>query len=221
MRRLVSLLCLVVACQALPSGTPLANTGGVLDDDGTSRDRRAKSESSGESSATLGASVTASVPRSSPSPVSEPPPDAGAALADAGSGDAGVVASTWPGEYFGSDKLVRHFDDAADDVELDDKAHTRVAETSPGALLVSIVNSASGDTICALRATAHGNEASVDKGQSCFGEEGMTATLNEGRVKLEGERLILDLTIKLVAEADDDGESIELSLEYHFDGKRR
>ena len=221
MRRLGWTALLLVACQGLPSSVPLSNTGGVLEDDGTTRDRRPRSE---VAAATVTAPLPTSTPSASahaPSPRAESLPDAGAPVATASAVDGGVTASAWPGEYYGSDKLVRHFEGDNDDVELDDKAHTRVEEPSPGALVISIVNSASGDTICALKATAHGNEAAIAPGQSCFSEEGASASVNSGHASVTGERLVLDFAGKIVTEPDEDGDSIEFGLEYHFDGKRR
>jgi hypothetical protein len=214
-------LALFCACQSLPSGVPLANTGGVLDDEGTAQDRKAPSALASATETALPKPGGASLPRSSPAASVEAAPDAGAPPATPSAGEAGTVASPWPGEYFGSDKLARRFEGGSDDVELDDKAHTRVEERAPGALLISIVNSASGETICALRATAHGNDASVDSGQSCFSEEGATATLTDGHAALAGQRLTLDFSGKVVTEPDEDGDSVEFGLDYHFDGTRR
>lgn len=212
---------LLAACQALPSPVPLANTGGVLDDDGTARDRRAGSESPSLSLGTAMPSAAPSLVRGAPTQAPEPLPSAGASASPANAADAGTSAVVWAGEYYGSDKLVRHFEGDADDVELDDKAHTRVEEPSPGSLLISIVNSATGDTICALKASAHGGEATVSDGQSCFSEQGATASLASGRATLSGDRLVLDFSGKVVTEPDDDGDTIEFELEYHFDGRRR
>jgi hypothetical protein len=213
---------LLVACQGLPSSVPLSNTGSVLEDDGTARDRQARSDGAAAPVvALLPAAGTVGPAHSAPVHGPEPLPDAGAPVAPLSAGDAGVAASAWAGEYYGSDKLVRHFEGDNDDVELDDKAHTRVEEPTPGALVISIVNSATGDTICALKATAHGTEAIVDAGQSCFSEEGASASVTAGRASLAGERLALDFSGKIVTEADEDGDTIEFELEYHFDGKRR
>jgi len=218
----LALLGLGVACRALPSAVPLSNTGGVLADTGTDRDRRPREAA--ETTVALGESKPARVISGralGPSPA-ESPPDAGAPDASVTSGDAGTTAG-WSGEYYGSDKLVRHFDGEADDVELDDKAHTRVEEPSPGALVISIVNSATSDVICSLRATAHGTEASVEPGQSCFGDDGSTATVTDGRASINGDRLVLDFGGKVVEndDDDDDGTPGEFRLDYHFDGRRR
>jgi len=220
MRRLGWTAALLVACQGLPSSVPLSNTGGVLEDDGTTRDRRPRSEVAATSAAAPLPTSTPSAPARAAPTRAEPTPDPGAPAAVASTADGGTAASAWPGEYYGSDKLVRHFEGDNDDVELDDKAHTRVEEPSPGALVISIVNSASGETICALKATAHGNEASIDPGQACFSEEGASASVNSGRASVAGERLTLDFAGKIVTEPDEDGDSIEFGLEYHFDGKR-
>jgi hypothetical protein len=212
----------LVACQGLPSSVPLSNTGGVLEDDGTTRDRRAHAEvKAAPVVALLPSPSGANAGRAAPSRGSESAPDAGAPVVAAGSSDAGIAASPWAGDYYGSDKLVRHFEGDNDDVELDDKAHTRVEEPSPGAVMIAIVNSATGETICALKATAHGNDANVDPGQSCFSEEGASATVTTGHASVAGERLQLDFAGKIVTEPDEDGDTIEFGLEYHFDGKRR
>jgi hypothetical protein len=212
---------LLAACQVLPSGVPLANTGGVLDDDGTARDRQARSVAPAGADAVLPSAAPSLVAHSSSSTNADAPPVPSGSATPAGAADAGASAVTWPGEYYGSDKLVRHFEGDADDVELDDKAHTRIEEASPGALLISIVNSATGDTICALKATARGAEATVNEGQSCFSEQGATASLARGHATLQAERLTLDFSGKVVAEADEDGDTLEFELDYHFDGKRR
>jgi hypothetical protein len=219
--RWLAVVSLLVACQALPSPVPLANTGGVLDDDGTARDRRAPAREASVSVETAMPSAASSLVRGAPTNAPEPLPSASASAAPSNAADAGTNAVGWAGEYYGSDKLVRHFEGDADDVELDEKAHTRVEEPSAGSLLISIVNSATGDTICALKASARGTEATVSDGQSCFSEQGAMASLTSGRATLAGARLVLDFSGKVVAEADDDGDTIEFGLEYHFDGQRR
>jgi hypothetical protein len=220
--RTVAALVLLAACQALPSSVPLANTGGVPFDDGTARDRRASAAPSATPNVVLPSAGTSSAARASSPPSSkDSASDVGSTPPPAGAVDAGSSALAWAGDYYGSDKLVRHFEGDSDDVELDDKAHTRVEEPSPGALLISIVNSATGETICALKATTKGGEATVNDGQSCFSEEGTTASLSYGRASLNGDKLVLDFAGKVQAEADEDGDTIEFGLEYHFDGRRR
>jgi hypothetical protein len=211
----------VAACAELPSGVPLANSGGVLEDTGTDRDRHSLA-------ASVSQSVAVTPERASATAASKPAVSSTseAAAADAGApvlpdGDAAPASTHWAGDYYGSDKLVRHFEGDPDDVELDDKAHTRVEENKSGALVISIVNSATGDTICALRATAHGSDASFDPGQSCFGDDGATSRLSEGHASLSAERLSLDFKGDVSEEADDDGDSLEFHLEYSFEGNRR
>jgi hypothetical protein len=217
-------LVLVGACRALPSAVPLSNTGGVLEDTGTDRDRQPQAPLA------LGAGSLDSKPappppsRAAPAPV-EALPDAGAPAPPVAAGDGGVVAAAWAGDYFGNDRLTRHFEGEPDDVELDDKAHTRVEMPGPNTLLISIVNSASGDVICALRATAQGATATLDPSQECFGDENSTAAVADGRVTLAGDRLVLDFNGTVVASTGDDDDTdddtIEFHLEYHFDGRRR
>jgi hypothetical protein len=220
LRRSLCALLLLAACQALPSGVPLANTGGVLDDDGTARDRQARAPAPAADAVLPSAGPSVALRSGSSTGTEAPPAPSGSAM-PASAADAGASTAVWAGDYYGSDKLVRHFEGDADDVELDDKAHTRVEEPSTSALLISIVNSATGDTICALKATVHGTEASVNEGQSCFGEQGATTSLVGGRAAIQAERLTLDFSGKVVSEADEDGDTIEFELEYHFDGKRR
>jgi hypothetical protein len=220
---LIAGVVLAGACRALPSAVPLSNTGGVLEDTGTDRDRQPQA-----ALALGGNTVEAKPPAAAPARVSSTPEaavDAGAPLAPLAAGDGGTVVAAWAGEYFGSDRLTRRFEGEPDDVELDDKAHTRVEVPSPNALLISIVNSASGETICALHATAQGAGATLDAGQSCFGDEGSTATVTDGRVTLLADRLVLDFSGTVVASTGDDDDtdddSIEFHLDYHFDGRRR
>jgi len=221
-RSVVAVVLLLAACEALPSSVPLANTGGVLSDDGTARDRQAGPALAATPSVVLPSVGPSLAARSSAAPSSkDSASDAGTAAPAVAASDAGPGATAWAGDYYGSDKLVRHFEGDSDDVELDDKAHTRVEEPSPGSLLISIVNSATSDTICALKATVKGAEATVNDGQSCFSEEGASASLSGGRATLSGDRLVLDFSGKVEAEADEDGDTIEFGLEYHFDGRRR
>ena len=222
-RALVAGFVFAVACRELPSSVPLANNGGVLAETGTDRDRQPQAETS---AATAQNEVKPPAPQPSkgPPPIAfETPRDAGAADAAAIGADAGAPTLAWAGDYYGSDRLVRHFDGEADDVELDDKAHTRIEQTGPNALLVSVINSASGEVICALRATVQGASASLDSGQSCFGDEGSTATVTDGHLSLAGDRLVLDFAGKVVENDgdDDDDDSLEFRLDYHFDGRRR
>ncbi len=215
---------LVVACRTLPSSVPLSNSGGVLEDTGTDRDRQPPSALAAGTAVTEPKPAAPPPPRAASAPA-EAPVDAGAPAPSATAGDAGTAAVAWAGEYYGSDRLTRHFEGEPDDVELDDKAHTRVEQTAPNALVVSVVNSASGEVICALHATPLGATATLDAGQSCFGDEGSTATVTEGRVTLTGDRLVLDFKGTVEASTgDDDGtddDTIEFHLDYHFDGRRR
>lgn len=219
-RLAVALLAAAGACHTVPSAVPLANTGAPPEDTGTARDRRAPVEVAGEQpkhEAHPAETAASHTPPSAPSAsAAEAKPPA------AGADDAGTRAP-WPGDYYGSDKLVRHVDEEPDDVELDDKAHTRVERKSNDSLVISIVNSASGDVICALTATADGTQASLDPGQSCFGEQGLVATVTGGSATLSGDRLTLDFSGKLVPEdtGDDDEGDFELALEYHFEGRRQ
>ena len=216
-------LSFIVACHELPSGVPLANAGGVIDDTGTERDRRPLARADTAAPQKESKPSQPSPARGAPPVALETPLDAGVPDGGVATGDAGSNTPSWAGDYFGSDRLVRHFDGESDDVELDDKAHTRVEQSGTSNLVIAIVNSASNDVICSLHASAQGASASLDPGQSCFGDEGSTATVTDGHVSLSADRLVLDFNGKVVEndEDGDDGETLEFRLEYHFDGRRR
>lgn len=221
-RALVPALLVAFACRALPSATPLEDSGSS-ERAVASRDRRgavARSEA-GAAGVTDEIAVTADA--------SAAPPGTGSAhgssTSDAGTTDAGsavpsadaTAAVKWPGEYVGNDRFVRRFDGGEEDVQLDDKARTRVEEPSPSALVISIINSATGDVLCALKASASGNQATLATGQLCFGDEDGGVELTGGRATLQGDRLVLDFEGRVVIE---DGEtSVEGS--YHFEGLRK
>jgi len=205
---------LLFACQTLPSAVPLADTGGSMPSGvRADRDRRAAADDDADSGA--GPVDEVVVKAETPKPV-EALPDAGteAPLPNAPTSEAGLK---WPGEFVGSDRLVRKFEDGPDDVQLDDKARTRVEQPSSSSLVISIVNSASGDVICALRASVSGNRATLDAGQTCFGAEGAGARISEGHATIDGDRLVLDFESSIEESDEEPGEHDS----YHFDGTRR
>lgn len=211
----------VAACRALPSAVPLADSGKDSAPSGANdRDRRSIStRDDGEGGGAADEAVVTAEPKS---------PTVVAAAADAGmpesgsapAGDSGATPQ-WPGEYYGSDRFVRRIDSEPDDVQTDDKAHTRVEQPSPSALLISVVNSASGDVICALRAGLSrdgASEATLESGQSCFAGEGVEARVTSGRATITGDLLTLDFEGTVESEDDDEGSGRD---SYHFEGRRR
>lgn len=208
---------LLLACQTLPSALPLADTGGnVPSAVRADRDGHRRADASDEGAAGAGVMDEIVVKADDPKPA-ETLPDAGtpAVLPTAPSSTDAVVR--WPGEYVGSDRLVRKFDEGPEDVQLDDKARTRVEQPNPTALVISIINSSNGDVICALRASVSGNRATVEAGQTCFGEEDSGARISKGNATLDGDRLVVEFEGS-IEESDED---IAEHDSYHFDGTRR
>jgi len=207
---------LLLACQTLPSAVPLADTGGSLPRSArTDRDRERRTASNDDGASGAGTTDEIVVKADEPKPV-EGAADAGtpAALPSSPASDAGPQ---WPGEYVGSDRLVRKFEDGPEDVQLDDKARTRVEQPSPSSVLISIINSSNGDVICALRASVSGNRATLEAGQSCFGADEAAARISEGHATLDGDRLVVEFEGS-VEESDEDLAERD---SYHFDGTRR
>jgi hypothetical protein len=208
------------ACRAVPSATPLADTGegrsfedGALSRNRVPRAARAPSPSDDDHDASK-VDETIVIAASAADAGDSGAPDAGVAL-----GDAGTAGSAWAGEYFGSDRHATRATGIPEKVELDDKAHTRVAEPSPGVVVFSLVSSGDGTVICSLKASATGNRAEVDPGESCGGLFLMPPLAVEGSAKLTGD----ELELKLEGHGEFPGEdrAIEMDIEYRFEGKRR
>jgi hypothetical protein len=141
-------------------------------------------------------------------------PEAGVSVADAG--DAGGL---WAGEYFGSDRHRMRLSGQPERVELDDKAHTRVEEPAPGIVLLSLVSSSDGKVICGVKARVTGNRAELEPGESCAPLDLRPPLKLEGKAKLTGDELELDLEAH--GEFPIGEESVAVDVEYHFEGKRR
>jgi hypothetical protein len=218
-------LCLLVGAVACGRGLPSSTSlGGRLDDEALQAprpDRRAKVDTEAD------AGVIEVEAKESPkvADAGAPPPDAAVAekseSIDAGAPtgvDAGAVAK-WAGEYVGSDLTTTRFEGMPERVQPDDKARTKVEEPKPGQVVLIVVDSSNGNPLCSLNADATGTTATIRADQSCFGSEGMTATVTEGDARLEGDRLIFDVQIAVEVDAGDMSMTGEIA--YHFDGKRR
>jgi hypothetical protein len=222
LRIALAVLALGAACRALPSSIPLADTGeGRAFEDGALSRNRVPLGKSASSSATndddeANADETIAVVASRVDPGDAGVPEAGIAASDAAAADAGPG---WAGEYFGSDRHVRRGTGLPDETALDDKAHTRVEEPSPGALVISLVSSADGQVICALKARAQGAAATIDSDASCPGLMLMPPLSVEGSATLAGDRLEVDLEGH--GEFPMEDRTLEVTVEYHFEGKRR
>ena len=224
---LVAVVLLVAACRALPSTVPLSDSAPPDTDDWVPSRRALAVADDGDSGDDEDddavdadeIAVTASGPDKNGSSAAEKP----AETASAEAGDAGVGEAAWPGEYFGSDRFVWRGADGREAVEVDDRAHTRVERGGSSGLVITIVNSMTGEDICALDAAASGKEARVREGESCFGSPGREAIVTDGLATLEGDRLVLDFKGRIEA-GDEDDEEEEAGAEegaYHFDGRRR
>jgi hypothetical protein len=209
------------ACRALPSAIPLADIGEAraFDEGALGRNRVPLSEGQGgpgesddefSSDSDDTVEVVAAVVDAGDAGAIE----AGVTVSDAGTGD-----GRWAGEYFGSDRHVLRTSGEADKVEVDDKAHTRVEEPSPGVAVISLVSSSDGQVICALRTKVTGDRAELEPSASCPGLFLMPPLAVEGFAKLEGDALEVDIEGHGAFPAGSD--TIEMDVEYHFNGKRR
>lgn len=213
----VALLC--AACAALPSAVPLADSSGGLVSVGAGRDRRPQREA--------GTAERVEREESESEAEVEVEPDEEVtdevvvvASSDAGSGcdgDAGAV--NWPGEYYGSDRLTTTFEDMPPQTMTDDKARTRVELGRDDRVVISIVDSSKGDVMCALNATIDGDTATLEPGQTCFGQGDDAPDIMSGSATIACDRLTFELTAATELEIEDDVRAGEMS--YHFEGERR
>jgi hypothetical protein len=221
-------LLLAAGCQRLPSLVPLEDSGVSDVEPSTRVDRRSVGE------ATRPAAEAEEEDDADEIVVTAQAMPAGAATLDGGVATDAATSSTdagseptWPGEYYGRDRFAWRGADGREMVEVDDRAHTRVEAAGPGAIVISIVNSGTGDVICPLRATTTGNRATIEPRETCFGAPDQAAVVTDGVATLEGDRLVLDFRGHLEAPGDDgddedeDGKRGNEEGTYHFEGRRR
>ncbi len=211
------------ACATLPSAVPLADSSGGLSPVSPGRDRRPRGDlgDSGDAAARV---ETNDADDDLESPTKPEAPAAHeitvVAKSDAGTGcgaDGGTAS--WPGEYYGSDRLTTTFEEMPPHTMTDDKARTRVELGKGDRVVLSIIDSSKGDVMCALDATLDGDTATLEVGQTCFGQGDFAPEIMSGTATIECDRLTLDLTAATEIELEDDVRSGEL--QYHFEGKRR
>jgi hypothetical protein len=219
LRSALALLGLAFACRALPSAIPLADTGEgrVLEEGALSRNR----VHLGQHKSPNGDFDDVSKADDAVTIVANPADagDAGTPEAGALASDAGDAGSRWAGEYFGSDRQVKRLSGKAEEVEDDDKAHTRVEEPLPGVALVSLVSSADGTVICGMKMRITENRAELNAGDTCAPLFLIPPLTVKGTAKLDGETLELDLEGH--GEFPGEDGTLEMDVEYHFEGKRR
>jgi hypothetical protein len=222
LRRLALALLVVAGCQRLPSLVPLSDSGTAELDPSARVDRRASGAGASVEEADVEEEADEFTVTAEASQAELAKPDGGTATdAALPAGDAGAAPS-WPGEYYGSDRFAWRGADGREMVEVDDRAHTRVSADGPNAVVISVVNSATGDVICPLHATTAGNRATIRPRETCFGSAEQPAIVTDGRATLEGDRLVLDFRGHLDSSrgGDDDEDEPEEGT-YHFEGRRR
>jgi len=207
---------LAFACGALPSAIPLADVGKgrEFEDGALSRNRVAperKSRIIDSDSSDFDADETIAVVAADAGDAG----DAGALDAGVATSDAGEAGLRWAGEYFGNDRHATRISGKTEDLELDDKAHTRVEEPTPGVALISLVSSASGEVICSMKNRVTGNRAELEPGESCPPLRLLSPLTLEGSDKLDGDTLVVELEGRGSFPAGD------VEVEYRFEGKRR
>jgi hypothetical protein len=222
-RRFVIATLVVAGCQRLPTLVPLSDSGGSTLEPSARIDRRASdraddAEGEEDDDSTADEIVVSAAPAIAP-----PGLDGGTtsgADASVPATDAGVEAS-WPGEYYGRDRFAWRGPDGREMVEVDERAHTRVELAGSSGIVISIVNSATGEVICPLNATTAGAQATIRAGETCFGTPDQPAVVTDGRATLEGDRLILDFRGELESSEGEEEEDAGGEGSYHFDGRRR
>lgn len=217
---LLSVGLVAVACAALPSTVPLADSSGGILPASAGRDRRPRSDAG---SAWVGvedvddADDEASEQKPSDTPAKE---TTVIVAVDAGAGcneDGG--AATWPGEYYGSDRMTTVFEGLPPNTMTDDKAHTRVEQGRGDRIVISVVDSSKGDVMCALNATVNGASATLELGQTCFGQGDSAPDIISGSARIECDKLTFDLSAATEIEIEDDVHAGEI--DYHFEGSRK
>ena len=218
-RRALVGLVLAFGCRALPSAIPLADTGvgRSVEDGALARNRvpfgeRKSTSDDGDEEGSKADEVVSVVASSDAG-------DAGVTEAGTAAADAGDGGGLWAGEYFGSDRQATLIEGKTEKVDLDDKAHTRVEEPSPGVVVFTLVSSGDGQPICSVKAHASGERAELDSGEYCAPLFLMAPLTVEGKAKLDGDRLELDLGGHGEFPAEDG--TIDMGVEYHFEGRRR
>ena len=211
---------LSAACAALPSAVPLADSSGGVLSLGPARDRRPRSDAGNASVSAESEDADGEVEVETETEEAVTDEVSVVASSDAGTGcdgDGGSV--TWPGEYYGSDRLTTTFEDMPPQTMTDDKARTRVELGRGDRLVISIVDSSKGDVMCALNATFDGASATLEPGQTCFGQGDGAPDIMSGSAKIECNRLTFELSAATELEIEDDVRAGEMS--YHFEGERR
>lgn len=128
----------------------------------------------------------------------------------------------WLGIWHGKD-TTRYLIPSFPPQPMDDPhAKIRVESTRSLQIKLVLIDSSNESDLCALTAQLESNQAKVDPGQPCFGNDDDSSNLSvkvkSGVGTLRDSTLVLDLTL----EADVQSEQFQANgtVEYHFEGKR-
>lgn len=155
-----------------------------------------------------------------------PPPtklaqsDAGAPGADAAPPKAEAPQIVFAGAYVGTDRATVKMPGGPPQTQNDPKARITVAESKPGLIAITLIDSTNGSTICTLSAKTQGNRADVAPGQACFGTGSpeVKSVVKSGTATVNGNRLTFDMLIEMELELE--GRQAQGSIDYHFEGTR-
>jgi hypothetical protein len=214
-------LCLAIGCaQDLPSTIPLGSgprAEARRASSGAEGTERPEPERRPEPTVVdAGSPVDASAAPVSDAALDQGGPEAGVPDAEAPASDASAIV--FAGFYTGSDVTIYRISGRPDQTEPDPNAKTRVEQSAPDRIAVTLVNSATNDPICTLDATVKGNVGTLVAGQTCFSAGPLSPTVSDGKATVLGNRLLLDMTLSIDASADD--QRVLGSIQYHFDGTR-
>jgi hypothetical protein len=154
-----------------------------------------------------------------------PASDAGIAIAADAGREAGAGAvdppadAAFAGEYKGEDVAVVRLQGMPDKSERDPNARIQVVDGTNGAMTFTLINSANGSPLCALRGKRAGSSATVEAGQTCFADGAADGKVDSGSATFSGKRLTLDLKVTVTLTMPSG--SISGGIDYHFDGTRR
>jgi hypothetical protein len=126
-----------------------------------------------------------------------------------------MPTESWTGDYVGSDVFEQRVKGQLFQRLEDPNARTRVEAGKDKELLVTIVDSSTGEPMCTLTATLEGARATFVAGQTdCFS----SITKPGGWLTLQGEELELELELSSPMQVEDD--VIDIDSRYWFKGRR-
>jgi hypothetical protein len=131
-------------------------------------------------------------------------------------------AATFKGLYAGTDIATYRFDGRPDQRQEDDKAKIRVEADGDDAISIVIINSDTGEDMCALSASISGKVATVTSSEPCFtnpDDDSVSAMITEGRATLKDDELKITAEGTMSVNLAD--QSFSGTLSYTFKGKRQ